>query len=271
MIVLGKEVKYEEAEPSFDPNTVIPETQESMPPPSQPSRSQESKSESEEDENDADKESDRLTQQFIKSPKISSSSEPEKKRKKIKIPKKNQRPSMFASSELIKFLSIASLRISPEAGRQGLQKATASEFTKEVVKELSKKKKRKAKEDERGSSSKRKKIDKARSKARSPSPVVDDETIKEWQEKTKPKKKLKQVDELTEFDKMKQEALKILAPYTSPEYKFNPLLIGDPDPLVGSRCYYDDHSENIMKQMVVHTRFFKKGTTTNLFWNVSFS
>lgn len=160
------------------------------------------------------------------------------------------------------------MRLSPDAGRKGLQKAAVSDFTKEVVKELKKKKKRKEKQDE-GRVSKKRKIAKARSKARSPSPVVDDDTIKEWQEKTKPKKKIKQADELSEFDKMKQKALQVLAPYTTHEYAFNPLLVGDPDPLVGSRGYYDYHSKNIMKQMLVNTKWFKKGTTTNLFWNVS--
>ncbi len=133
---------------------------------------------------------------------------------------------------------------------------------------MKKKRKRKT-EQEENRKLKKKKIDKARSRQRSPSPVVDDDTIKEWQEKTKPKKKMKQLDELTEFDKMKQKALSVLAPFTTPEYAFNPLLVGDPDPLVGSRGYYEYHTDNIMKQMIVNTKWFKKGTTTNLFWNVS--
>lgn len=170
--------------------------------------------------------------------------------------------------QIISFFFLASLRLSPGTGRKELKKSAVSDLTKEVVKELSKKKKRKAEQGE-NRKAKKKKVDKARSKQRSPSPVVDDDTIKEWQEKTKSKKKVKQVEELSEFDKMKQKALAVLAPYTTPEYPFNPLLIGDPDPLVGSRGYYEYHTENIMKQMVVNTRFFKKGTTTNLFWNVS--
>lgn len=93
-LFLGAEVSGEVVDPAFDPNIIIPETQvtqPSMPPPSELLESQENKSDEEEDENE-DKESERLTQQFLSSPKIPST-DSEKKRKKIKIPKKNQRPS----------------------------------------------------------------------------------------------------------------------------------------------------------------------------------
>lgn len=113
---------------------------------------------------------------------------------------------------------------------------------------------------------KRKKVEKRRKRD---SPPIDEQTIAQYKEKTSSKRKRKEAGELSEVDKLKQEALAILAPYTTAEFPFNPEYAGEPSPLLATRGDYEIHKENIFKDMKLRGKFFKFSTMTLVFDNVS--
>ncbi len=148
---------------------------------------------------------------------------------------------------------------------EGVKKSKVHDFTKGVVEVLQGKKKRKR--EAKSADNKKKKSKKLVKRRKRDSPPIDEETIAQYKEKTSSKRKRKEAGELSEVDKLKQEALNILAPYTTPEFPFNPEY---PSRLLATRGDFEAHKENIFKDMKLKGKFFKFSTMTLVFDNVSF-
>src|SRR5690606_6083795 len=116
----------------------------------------------------------------------------------------------------ISFSFLASLQIGFSEGAAGVKKSALEDFTKGVVETLKGKKKRKkrSKSEERKHKKKRKIV----KRRKRDSPPIDEETIAQYKEKTSSRRKRKDPTELSEVDKLKQEALNILRDYTSGEF-----------------------------------------------------
>lgn len=169
--------------------------------------------------------------------------------------------------KFISFSFLASLQIGFSEGAAGVKKSALEDFTKGVVETLKGKKKRKkrSKSEER----KHKKKQKIVKRRKRDSPPIDEETIAQYKEKTSSRRKRKDPTELSEVDKLKQEALNILRDYTSGEFPFNPEFAGDPTPLLATRGDFAVHKENILKDMKLKGKFYKFSQMTLVFDNVS--